>query len=151
MSYGLRLYHKSLTLGSVFDWFIPPEDSPSAPNKRGTVTFRDDIDTPFGNSFNYEKGKRKEWQLKFEDISSTSKDRLEFINAGWLGSRAITMIFFGTSVVGTNESAGSMSSAGQLWGTGYLRITGDLPEETAFNLWTLDIKLTEYGPNQSFS
>lgn len=151
MAYGLRFYHKSRSLGSVFDWFVPDADSPSAPNKRGTRISRDIIETPFGNTFLYDKGgKHKEWELTFEDISTLSKDRLEFLQAGWLGSLAITMVFFGTSVIGTSESAGSMNTAGQLWGTAFVEIS-DLPDETAFNLWSLKIKLTEFGPNQVFT
>ncbi len=150
MAYGLRFYHKSRSLGSVFDWFVPDQDCPSAPNDRGTVLFRDIIETPNGNTFIYDKGKRKEWDITFEDISTLSKDRLEFIEGGWLGSLAVTMIFFGTSVIGTNESAGSMSSAGQLWGTGYVKFDGK-PKETEYNMWTLKLSIIEFGANQSFT
>lgn len=149
MGYGLRFYHKSLTLGTVLDWFVPDQDMPNAPNKRGTRIFRDIIETPFGNTFLYDKGKRKEWDLEFSDIQTLSKGYLEFLESGWLQKRAITVIFFGTSVIGTNESAGSMATAGQLWGTGFIQLT-DLPAESAFNLWNVNIKIIEFGTNQSF-
>lgn len=150
MSYGLRFRTYSQSLGSSFDWFMPDQDMPNESNPRGYLVGRDILTTNRGNDFLYDKYRKKQWKLVFQDIQTISKERLEFCESGWLGSRQITMVYFGTSVIGTSESPGSMSSAGQLWGTGYLSLD-KIPEETAADLWDVNLTVTEFGPDQSFT
>ena len=91
MPYGLRFVTYSQNLGSRFDWFVPDCDMPESSNKRGYKVNQSIIETPFGNTFIYDMGKRKKWSLQFRDITTLSKDRLEHCYCGWLGSRQITM------------------------------------------------------------
>src|SRR5207302_9777802 len=92
----------------------------SAPNSRGFLIGRDILTTPRGNDYLYDKFKKKEWNLLFEDVTTLTKSFIEHIAYGWLGSQQITVAFFGTSVIGTVETPGSMAAADQLYGTGYL-------------------------------
>ena len=118
-------------------------------NERGYELFEDVLQTPTGNHWIYAKGRIKTWALSFEDISTRSKNHLEHMCVGWYDQQQITMVYYGTSVIGTAESPGSMLTAGQLWGTGFMRFTTK-PRETAFDLWTFDTFVTEFGTNQSF-
>jgi len=150
MPYGLRLRTWSQSLGSAFDWFVPDESMPEAPNPRGHKIFRDIIETPSGNTFLYDKGKIKFWRLTFRDIKTLDKERFEHVAHGWIGSKQITMVYFGTSVIGTVESPGSMSTAGQLWGTGYITLLSE-PEEVDMDFWNVELSITQFGSSQSFS
>lgn len=148
-SVGLRFRTVNQTTGSVCDWFVPDADMPEAPNTRGYEVFRDVNITPAGNTYLYDKSRLKRWELQFLDISTRSKNFLEHVSHGWIGSMQITMVYFGSSVIGTTESAGSMSAAGQLWGTGWVEQNG-LPNESASDLWNFNAIIHEFGPDQSF-
>jgi hypothetical protein len=150
MGYGLRLRTYSLTLGSAFDFFVPDRDMPTDKSPRGYNIGRDILTTPRGNSYLYDKFRKKQWKLTFEDITTLTKNSLEHIESGWLGSRQITMVYWGTSVIGTVETPGSMATAGQLWGTGYVTID-KIPEEAALDQWNLSLTIDEFGPDQSFT
>jgi hypothetical protein len=121
---------------------------PDSENTRGTVLYRDIHTTPSGNTFIYDKGDRREWKLSFKDISTASKERIEFAVGGWFGHRQITMVYFGTNVTGTTQSVGTYE-ASQIWGTGYLELPS-LPMETDYNMWSLDLQINEFGPDQTF-
>jgi hypothetical protein len=149
-TYGLRLRTYSRSLGSTFDWFVPDNDMPDAPNARGYEVFRDIHTTPSGNTYLYDKGKIKKWELQFSDISTISKDRLEHIAYGWMDSQQVTMVYFGTSVIGTTETVGSMETAGQLWGTGWCEID-NIPQETAMDLWNMKLTIHQFGSDQVFT
>lgn len=149
-TFGLRFRTYSMSLGSAHDWFVPDQDMPDAMNSRGTEVFRDIHTTPSGNTYLYDKGKRKRWDMSFQDMTTLGMTNLQHCVSGWLGSRQITQVYYGTSVIGTLESPGSMSSAGQLWGTCWL----DMPkiaQEVAFDLWNADITITEFGGDQIFT
>lgn len=148
--YGIRLRSVAQSIGSVFDFFIPYADMPEADNPRGYDIFEDIIETPYGNTYLYSKGKRKRWQLSFQQITPRTKDALEHIAHGWLTQKQVTIVFFGTSVTGTATPPGSLQNAGQLWGTGFVRITG-LPREVDVDLWNLELQITEFGTSQAFT
>jgi len=146
---GLRMRSISLTLGTSFDYFFPDEDMPDEVNDRGYDIFEDIHTTPTGNTYMYEKGKRKVWGLEFKDISSVTKNALEHMTHGWQKKKQITVVYFGTHVTGTNQSPGTYSSS-QIWGTGFVRLNG-LPKESAFDLWNTTIIIREFGPDQNFT
>ena len=151
MALGLRFRAWSQSLGTAFDWLVPDEDMPDASNKRGYKVFRDELTTKRGNTWLYDGGRVKEWQLKFLDISTTTKERLEFLESGWLGSRQIVTVYWGSSVpAGTNTTVGSIASVGQCWGTGYVSLNS-LPEESDTDLWNVEMTIKEFGPDQSFT
>jgi len=144
MPYGLRVFHQAN--GTNIDFFFPDEDMPSDKTFRGYLTFRDDITTPFGNTFVYEMGKVKNWKLDFESISTNTKEMIERFDYGFLGLRPFSTIYFGTNVTGTTQGKGTYE-ASQIWGTGIIRITSG-PSEPMFDAWDLSIELTEFGTNQ---
>jgi len=148
MAVGLRFRTYSIELGTSCDWFVPDGDMPDSENTRGTAIFRDIVTTPYGNTFIYDKGQRGEWKLNFKDISTASKNRIEFVESGWLGFRQITMVYFGTNVTGTTQSVGTYE-ASQIWGTGYVELSGR-PVETDYNMWSVEMQINEFGPDQTF-
>lgn len=149
MAYGLRFRTTSVQIGTSCDFYLPTGDMPSDQNERGYEIFEDQLTSVAGNTWLYAKGRRKIWALTFEDISTRSKEFMEHIAGGWFDKQQVTIVYFGTSVIGTTETPGSMATAGQLWGTGFVRFTSK-PRETAFDLWSFDIFITEFGTNQSF-
>lgn len=148
MGYGLRIRTTSLSLGTSCDFFVDDADMPSDDNSRGYDVFRDDIVTPFGNTFIYDKGKTKKWTLKFELISTRQKELLEHADHGWLNNQQVSIIFFGTNVTGTTQSCGTYE-ASQIWGTGYIRVVSG-PDEPMFDAWNMNIEIKQFGTNQSF-
>jgi hypothetical protein len=149
--YGLRFRCNVLQLGTLFDWFVPDQDMPDTPNERGYKVFQDVHTTPSGNTFIYDKSRVRSWKLTFDNVSTLSKDRIEHIVTGWLGQQKVTSVYFGTSVIGTTESCGSMASAGQLFGTGFFTFTKLPSEGDLADMWNFEIQFTEFGPNQVFS
>ena len=145
MPYGLRVFHQAN--GTNIDFFFPDEDMPSDKNTRGYKVFRDDITTPNGNTFIYEMGKIKSWNLDFEAISTRTKEMLELFDYGWLGMRPYSAIYFGTNVTGTLQGKGTYE-ASQIWGTGYIRVTSR-PVEIMFDAWDISIEINQFGTNQS--
>ena len=148
---GLRFHSIAQSLGTSFSWYVSTADMPDAPNERGNEVFEDLIETPSGNTFIYSKGRRKSWKMDFVAISTDAKDKLEHVVSGWYNQKQITAVAYGSSVIGTLESMGSMNSVGQIWGTGYVRWSGGLPKETAYDMWNCSIQITEFGPDQSFT
>jgi len=88
--------------------------------------------------------------MSFFDISTRTKESLEHITHGWIGSKQITVLAFGSSVIGTSESMASMASVGQIFGTGWVDIL-DVPIETALDLWNINIEWTQFGVDQQFT
>lgn len=150
MSIGLRFYTKSMTLGTYTDWLVPDEDMPNYPVEFGYDVHRNVLSTPEGNSYLYDRGKTKNCKFIFEDIVPLSKTWLEHICHGWVGSRQVTILFFGSSVWSTTTTPGSLNSVDQCIGTGYCTIVGR-PQEGNMDLWTLEVEWTQFGPNQIFS
>lgn len=150
MGYGLRFHSISQSLGSSFSYFVQDEDMPNEDTERGYDVFEDIYETKFGNTFQYQHARKLGWTLNFQDVSRTCKDNVEHCCSGWIGSKQITVLAFGTSVIGTAESMGSMASAGQIIGTGYMRMTGK-PRETGFDLWNFTIQWKQFGPDQVFN
>jgi hypothetical protein len=150
MAYGLRFHTIARNIGSSMSWYVPQADMPDEKNSRGTQLFEDRIETSSGNTFIYHKGKRKVWTMSFSSVSSDSMRKLEHVCGGWGSLSQITVICFGTSVIGTNESMGSMSLAGQVWGTGFARMEAE-PTEDQFDMWSASVKFTEFGQDQSFT
>lgn len=142
--YGLRVFHQAN--GTNIDFFFPDEDMPNEKNTRGYQIFRDDMTTPNGNTFVYEKGKIKSWQLDFEAISTPTKEMLERFDYGFLRQRPFSTVYFGTNVTGTTQGRGTYE-ASQVWGTGYIRITSG-PTESMFDAWDMSITIKEFGTNQ---
>jgi len=150
MSIGLRFHTISQSLGSSCSFFVPSADMPSEPNERGYREWGYMPETPTGNTFDYRTGRTKQWSIDFEDITTLTKEFVQHCCNGWIGSKQITIVAYGSSVIGTAESMASMASVGQIWGTGYLKMK-NLPKETAMDLWTFSIDINEFGPNQQFT
>lgn len=149
--YGLRFHTISISLGTSLSFFVPDEDMPIDQNERGYELLEDIIETGRGNKFIYEKGEYRQWHLIFEAVSERTKSHIEHCVRGWRGSQQITVVAFGTSVIGTSESMASMATAGQIYGTGYLRITSGKPKERMLDMWDFEVLWTEFGPDQSFT
>ena len=149
-NYGIRFHTVSLSIGSSMSFFLPTEDMPDERSPRGYEVFQDVTTTPTGNSFLYGFGRIKTWEMSFLDISTDTKEKLEHICHGWIGSQQITILAFGTSVIGTTETMASMASAGQIYGTGFCQQL-DQPIETALDLWNFRLLWTQFGPDQTFS
>lgn len=149
MALGLRFRTTSLSLGSVFDYFVPDEDMPDEGNPRGFNLVEDIHETHHGNTFLYEKSKLKEWRLSFSDIQTITKEAIEHIAGGWFGKQQVTIVYFGSHVSGTTQSPGTYT-ASQIWGTGYCRLDG-IPRENSFDLWTFGLIIKQFGTNQAFT
>ena len=149
-NYGIRFHTVSLSLGSSMSWFLPTADMPDENSPRGYDVFQDIKITPTGNKFLYDHARTKAWEFTFLDITTDSKEKLEHLCHGWIGSQQITVIAFGTSVIGTSESMASMASAGQIYGTGFCQ-QSERPRESALDLWNFKMLWMEAGPDQSFS
>lgn len=149
MSYGLRMRTTSISIGSTYDYFFPDDGMPDFPHSPDTELFEDIHTTPSGNTYVYARGSRKSWELNFKDIPENTKIALEHLAHGWAGSQQVTIIYYGTAVTGTTDVP-SAYAASQIFGTGYLRITGK-PTETAYGLWDVGVTFKQWGPDQSFS
>ncbi len=149
---GLTFITISENLGTYSDFFIPDQDMPDYPHSPGYDDYRDEIITPHGNKYLYDKGKTKSWDLNFTDISTSTKDKLQHCCDGWLSHQQFTIIFFGSLVNGTAISAPGTSCnfPTQCWGTGYLIMSGK-PNESGLDLWNISINIKEFGPNQTFT
>jgi hypothetical protein len=147
MALGLRFDTKSLTLGTTFSFFVPGQDMPDEPNKRGHELFEDENTTPFGNTFLYEKGMQKQMHLSWKDIHVETKQAIDWCVKGWFGQRQLTIISYGSSVINDSISLGSLGSVGQVYGTGFLRYVS-IPEEKSLDLWDFETVWKEFGTNQ---
>ena len=147
---GLRFDTKSLTLGTTFSFFVPEQDMPDEPNKRGYELFEDINVTPSGNTFLYEKGKQYQMSLSWKDIHTPTKDAIEKCVYGWHQQKQITIVSYGSSVNGTITTLGSLASVGQVYGTGFMRFSA-VPEENSVDLWNFETIWKTFGTNQNFS
>ncbi len=147
--YYLKFFYNSLALGTSGTYTVPDYDFPVEANTRGYEVFRDMHRTPTGNTWIYEKSRIKRWSpMSFEDSTTTTKNGIEHAAHGWIGNAIINVLAFGTCNVGTLTMAECLA-AGQIWGTCFIEFDS-LPKETALDLWTFSISITEFGPNQSF-
>ncbi len=149
MSNGLRFHSISQSLGTSFSWFVPSADMPVEQNTRGYDVYRDELTTPRGNTWLYDKGKRRTWTLDWQMVTTDTKMKCEHIFCGWLGSRQICVVAYGSSVIGTTESMASMASVGQIWATCFVKMSK--PKESVFDLWDFTMDLIEFGQDQSFT
>jgi hypothetical protein len=150
MALGLRFDTKSLALGSTFSFFVPSQDMPDEPNKRGYELFEDIDTTPSGNTFIYEKGEQKQIHLSWKIIHVSTKNAIEHCVKGWHRQKQITIVSYGSSIAGTVTTLGSLASVGQVYGTGFLRFVS-LPEEISLDLWNFETVWKEFGTNQLFT
>jgi hypothetical protein len=137
-----------LTLGSTYDFFVPDGDMPDENNSRGYTVSRDINTTYGGNTFVYEKSKIRKWSMSFNDVSTATKDSLDFIANGFFKQRPIGICYYG-SLVTAGATPSTMFTQGQCWGTCLIELDG-MPKETAYGLWSFGLNLTEYGTEQAF-
>ena len=149
MSYGLRFYTISQSLGTSHDYFVQNGDMPETDSARGYERFSDFHTTPTGNTFIYDKARIKDWNINFVEVTTEAKDSMQHICDGWMGLKQITAVYFGTLVT-SGASLSTLASGGQCYGTCFLEMVGK-PREVALDLWNFEVHIREFGPDQSFT